>query len=178
MRIVVALVALVTLASSAYAQMQPPPLEEMKKFDFIVGDWEGTGWMAFGPNQREDSRVVEHAEYKLDGAVLVIEGIGRAGGPGTASERIVHNALGVVSFDRAKGDYTMRAYRADGQFIDAWIKPGEGGLTWGFDIPGMGAMRYTMRINEKGQWHEIGEMSRDSGATWNQFFEMTLDKKM
>ena len=72
----------------------------------------------------------------------------------------------------------MRAYRADGQFIDAWIKPGEGGLTWSFDIPGMGTMRYTMRINEKGQWHEIGEMSRDSGTTWNQFFEMTLDKKM
>jgi hypothetical protein len=178
MRIAAALIAFMTIASAAHAQMQPPPLEEMKKFEFLAGDWEGTGWMAFGPGQRQESRVEEHAEYKLGGAVLVLEGVGCTGEPGTGSERIVHNAFGVVSYDRHKGDYTMRAYRGDGQFVDAWIKPGDNGLTWGFDVPGMGAMRYTLVINEKGQWHEVGEMSRDSGANWNQFFEMTLDKKM
>jgi hypothetical protein len=128
--------------------------------------------MAFGPGQHQDSHVVEHAEYKLGGAVLVLEGVGRAGESG----RVVHNAFGIISYDRRKGDYTMRAYRADGQYVDAWIKPDGNGLTWGFDIPGMGSMRYTMTINAQGQWHEIGEMSRDKGATWNQFFEMTLDK--
>jgi hypothetical protein len=176
MRVTVALFAVLMCVSVAHAQMQAPPLEEMKKFEFLVGDWEGTGWMGFDPEQREDSRVTERAGYKLGGAVLVIEGIGRAGEPGTDSERVVHNALGIVSFDRDRGDYTMRAYRADGQYVDAWIKPDDDGLTWGFDIPGVGSMRYTMTINAQGQWHEIGEVSRDEGATWNQFFEMTLDK--
>ncbi len=31
-------------------------------------------------------------------------------------------------------------------------------------------------MNENGQWHEIGESSRDNRETWFHFFEMTLNK--
>jgi hypothetical protein len=36
-------------------------------------------------------------------------------------------------------------------------------------------MRYIIYLNDKGQWHETGEMKREND--WFQFFEMTLDKK-
>ena len=38
-----------------------------------------------------------------------------------------------------------------------------------------GVRRFIIGINQKGQWHEIGEFSRD-GENWYQFFEMSLDK--
>ena len=37
--------------------------------------------------------------------------------------------------------------------------------------------RYTVRLNEKGQWHEVGESSRDGGKSWRRFFEMTLTRQ-
>jgi hypothetical protein len=36
-------------------------------------------------------------------------------------------------------------------------------------------MRFTVRLNEKGQWFEVGEFSRD-GKAWQKFFEMTLER--
>ena len=36
-------------------------------------------------------------------------------------------------------------------------------------------MRYTIKLNQKGQWYETGEMSMN-GQAGQQFFEMTLDK--
>jgi hypothetical protein len=71
----------------------------------------------------------------------------------------------------------MRAYRADGQRVDADVKVAPNEMVWGFDDPRIGRIRYTMRLNEKGQWHEVGEVSRDAGQSWFQFFEMTLDRK-
>jgi len=38
-------------------------------------------------------------------------------------------------------------------------------------------MRYTMVLNEKGDWFEIGEMSQDR-QTWRKFFEMSLQKTL
>jgi hypothetical protein len=70
----------------------------------------------------------------------------------------------------------MRAYRSDGHYVDVDITVGENGLVWQFEVPEMGKVRYTIRINERGQWVEYGEMSRDDGAHWHQFFTMTLDR--
>ena len=36
-------------------------------------------------------------------------------------------------------------------------------------------MRFTLHLNDKNQWVEIGEFSRD-GNQWMKFMEMTLDK--
>jgi hypothetical protein len=41
--------------------------------------------------------------------------------------------------------------------------------------PGM-RIRYTIRLDDKGRWFEIGERSTD-GATWTKFFEMTLARE-
>jgi hypothetical protein len=162
-------------ACSAFAQPQGPrpPLDEMKKLDFLVGQWEGTGQMQLGPGAREEARVTEIVQPKLGGAILLIEGIGRTGD----DDRIVHHALGVISFDAQAKQYRMRAYRADGRFVDPKIDVGDRKIVWSFDDPRAGSIRYTITINDNGQWQEIGERSGDGGQTWNPFFEMTLDKK-
>ncbi len=49
-------------------------------------------------------------------------------------------------------------------------------IVWGFTDARAGDIRFTIQLSEKGQWLELGELSRDTGKTWIQFFEMTLDK--
>jgi hypothetical protein len=36
-------------------------------------------------------------------------------------------------------------------------------------------MRYTITLNDRGQWFEIGEISCD-GKEWSKVFEMTLER--
>ena len=47
---------------------------EMKKLDWLVGQWKGAGWMQMGPQGRKEFTITETVEAKLDGLVLVIEG--------------------------------------------------------------------------------------------------------
>jgi hypothetical protein len=49
-------------------------------------------------------------------------------------------------------------------------------LEWGLQISERGRIRYTIELNEKGQWFEVGEMTQD-GQKWNKFFEMTLQRQ-
>lgn len=49
----------------------------------------------------------------------------------------------------------------------------EGGFQWAFQGPQGISIRYTVKLTEKGEWFERGEMSQD-GKSWRQFHEMTL----
>ena len=48
-------------------------------------------------------------------------------------------------------------------------------MRWWLETP-RGKLKYTIEINEKGEWYEKGEfeMGKDN---WFQIFEMTLTKK-
>ena len=176
-RVVILIVSSVVLASQLRAQVGAPPIEQMKKLAILHGRWEGTGTMSRGPGTEQSARVVETVQPKLGGAILLIEGVGRTGAPAGADEKIVHHALGVISFDPDTNQYRMRAYRSDGRFVDPTITVEDKRIIWSFNDPRAGTVRYTITINEKGQWHELGEMSRDGGKTFSQFFELILHRK-
>lgn len=148
--------------------------EEMKKLDWLVGQWKGEGWVEVGPGQRRTSTVTETVQSKLDGSVLLVEGIGKAKLPGRDEEVIVHHALGTLAYDEPAKLYRMRAYRA-GHYVDAEAKLTEGGLEWGFPDPRGGRVRFIIKLDEKGRWSETGEVSQD-GKTWRKFMEMTLER--
>ena len=172
MRIIVALLLLLPIMLSA----QMPVLsqsEEMKKLDFLVGRWQGEGWIMLGPGQRRTFRQTESVQPKAGGTVLLIEGMGRS--KDAANEgATIHSAFAVVSYDRGAKVFRWRAYRADGNSIDTEAKVSENMLVWGFrDL--RGETRFTTKLNEKGQWFEVGEFSRD-GKTWQKFLEMILDR--
>ncbi len=73
----------------------------------------------------------EEAQYKLDGLILEIEGVGRT----TADNKPVLQALGIISFDDETGTYHMRAFN-DGRFLETDVKLLEDGksLAWGFAL--------------------------------------------
>lgn len=145
-----------TVDSSALQQLRP-----------LIGSWEGTGWQMTAAGQRSESRVTERAELRLGGAAILVEGEGRT------DEKVVHSALGVILYDAPSASHRMRAFRADGHMVDAVLEVGDRTFRWGFDDPRAGRIRFTARFTSE-VWEEIGEVSRDGGATWQQFMGMTL----
>jgi hypothetical protein len=162
------------LAISAQAQAHAPTptaqLEAMKKLNFLVGEWRGDGW-ATVEQKREAAKQTETVQFKVGGVALLVEGLGRS----TAdNNRIVHNALAVLSYDVQKQSYRVSTYQASGVTIEAVATVGDNTLEWGFKTD-RGTVRFTIKLTEKGEWNEVGDFSPD-GKSWYKFMEMTLQK--
>lgn len=151
--------------------------EKMTAFASWAGIWEGEGSMQMGPGSGKKTSVREAIEFKLDGTILVVEGVGKNIDATSKQESVVHHAFGILSYDVASQEYKFKSYILDGKSADAWFKViSENNFSWGFDVPN-GKIRYTITIDGgKKTWNEIGEFSRD-GNQWLKFFEMNLNKK-
>ena len=127
----------------------------MKQLEFLVGTWEGSSRVLRGPGTSLDMDQTERAEYRLDGLVLLIEGIGRDRKNGAP----MLQALGIVSYDDEHESYCMRAFN-DGRFLETQVRLLETDrtLTWGFTV---GEFRTTsvLRVSEDGDWTERTELT-------------------
>ena len=130
----------------------------MKKLGFLAGKWVGEARLLRGPGEPLVLVQTEEAQFKLDGLILEIEGIGRT----KSDSKPILQALGIISFDDETGAYHMRAFN-DGRFLETDVKLHEDGkgLTWGFAL---GPVRTSsvLRINEKGEWTELAEITIDT----------------
>jgi hypothetical protein len=142
----------------------------MQKLAFLVGEWEGNASIAMGPGPRQMVAQTERIQFKHDGTLLLIEGQGRSAQNG----QIVHDALAVVSFDPATGQYKFRSFVAVGRFAETTATVSGYTMVWGLNF-GQMKVRYTITV-ENGVWREIGERSGDE-KTWTPFFEMTVKRK-
>jgi hypothetical protein len=126
---------------------QNPNLEAqrnaMERLDFLVGEWSGQATVARGPGVFVELSQTEKAQFKLDGLVLMIEGIGRTKTDG----QLVVQALGLISFDDVSGSYRMRAYN-DGRWLETEVTLLEDGkgMSWGFSL-GEISTKSVLRIN-------------------------------
>jgi hypothetical protein len=127
----------------------------MRKLSFLAGKWSGEARMLRGSSEPIEMKQTEEAEYKLDGLILTIEGIGRR----KSGDKPVLQAFGVISYDDESGSYRMRAFN-DGRFLETDLKLADDGkgATWGFTF---GAIKTfsTLRINDKGEWTEQAEIT-------------------
>lgn len=151
--------------------------EKMNAFSFWAGNWQGEGFIQMGPGPSKHSFVDEHLEFKLDGTVLLIEGIGKSIDGQTNESKVVHHALAILSFDQNTDQYKMNSYLKDGRSTEAWVNIiEENKYEWGFDVPN-GKIKYSITIDPaKKTWNEVGAFSNDNGSTWMKFFEMNLKK--
>lgn len=162
-------------ASPAFAQQhQGPDLAAqraaMERIAGMAGDWQGEAAVTFPATRTVYQR--EHIERDMNGLLLVIHGNGyatpdRAGAP-------IFNAFGVISYDDARQIYEFRVYNdgraatATARFLD------DGRLQWTMDFSPV-IIRYTITLGAN-TWNEVGEMSRDNGATWARTIEMNLTR--
>ena len=86
---------------------------------------------------------------------------------------IIKVALTELSFDEKDHKYRWQSWRVPGGYFNEH-EPAvtENGFSWSIETP-RGVMKYTLRLTENGEWHEIGEYSRD-GEQWQKFFNMLL----
>jgi hypothetical protein len=127
----------------------------MQKLNFLAGEWSGEACIFPGTGGPVELLQTERAEYKLDGLLLLIEGIGRS----KANGKITLQALGIVSYDDEAGTYHMRAYN-DGRYLETEVKLGDDGkeLNWGFALGEIGTSS-VLRLSEHGQWTELHEIT-------------------
>jgi hypothetical protein len=149
--------------------------DEMRKLEFLVGDWKGEAQVLSGPGKGEHAVQAETVRWKLGGKALLVEGIGRKKLEGGATGEIVHDAMGVVWYDEAAKQLRFDAWTAARGHVDAWFQAGENSAQWGFDLPEGGKIRFTISLTDKGEWHEVGEYSPD-GNRWFKTIDMRLTK--
>ena len=165
------------LPAPMFAQM--PNIAEqrqaMKKLERWIGTWQGSGWIEYAPGKRMTFTITESIQSRLGGLALLVEGLGKGKRPGEQEEAIIHEALATVSYDEREKKYRFVTHTEKGHFAIPEIKVTETGWEWGLQFPQGGGFRYTLKISDKGEWHEKGERSQD-GKTWTQFHEMTLKR--
>jgi len=127
----------------------------MAKLGFLIGKWSGEARIFRGSGEPLDLTQTEEVQYKLEGLILMIEGVGRSKSDGKPALQ----ALGIISYNDEAGTYRMRAYN-DGRYLETEVKLSETGkgLTWGFAV-GEIKTNSVLRINEKGEWTELAEIT-------------------
>ena len=175
-RLIVVSLLLVCTARAGMSQQLPPEMmqaakDEMAAFSWMAGTWTGESWIVMGPGEPETASVLEHAEFRLNDTLFLIEGRGEHDG------EVVHSALATIVYSPMERRFIMRAHRVGGMHVDADIQVSDDKIIWGFEDPRAGQIRYTIQQSSTGEWIESGEMSRDGGQTWFEFFGMTLTRK-
>jgi len=167
-------VVLSTPSALARAQEAAPASEAIQQLQWMLGRWSGEGTFS----GRDGQRVVLQSEEirgAMGGAVIVVEGTGRAKLPDGSAGDVVFRAFGVLSAGEGGNGLQFVAWQgghvqqAHAEIVDATT------LTWGFDTPG-GTVRYTVRRPEPDVWQETGEILMGEGQPWRPFFEMTLHR--
>ncbi|MEP0712553.1 MAG: hypothetical protein ABJC55_11560, partial [Algoriphagus sp.] len=138
--------------------------EKALKLNFLVGEWKGSGWIIGQDMIKRTFDQTETVQFKLDSTALLIEGKGQS------NEKIVQEALAIITYKGESNQYDFQSFLPSGQKGLYKSELTEGALYW---YP-TNFIRYTIRVNEQGQWYEIGEINKI--GNWYPFFEMTLDK--
>lgn len=146
--------------------------QAIQKLEFLIGKWAGEAHLLHGPTESVELLQTEEAHYKLDGLIVVIEGIGRT----RAGSQPLLQAFGIISFDDERGTYHLRAFN-DGRFLESQVKllaKGQG-MTWGFTL-GEVRTNSVLRINDRGEWTEFAEISIGSQPP-KKLLELTVRKQ-
>jgi hypothetical protein len=141
----------------------------MQKLAFLIGKWTGEACILQGLGQSLDLHQTEEVQYKLDGLILLIEGVGRS----KSDNQLALQALGIITFDDESATYCMRAFN-DGRFLESEVKllDEPNAITWGFTL-GPFKTHSVLRINGRGEWTELAELTVASGPP-KKLLELTV----
>jgi hypothetical protein len=128
--------------------------EAMEKLDFLIGKWIGEAHLLRGATEFVKLIQTERTQFKLDGLILTIEGVGKT----ISGDQTLLQAFGIISYDDETATYSLRAFN-DGRFLETEVKllEHEKRLTWGFAL-GEIKTKSVLRINERGEWTEVAEI--------------------
>jgi len=175
MRRLSALLLAIAAPAAALAQpahnAAPAPANRMAPFQWLVGEWRGSGWTLLPNGSRHTFDSRETVSLKLSGNALLVEGVHHESGQ---PERIVHDAIGMLTWDNRANGYRFRTALASGMSGDFPVEPTANGFNWRIDTPG-GQIVYEIRYQD-GEWIERGRRIGTDGRAVD-FFEMRLRRQ-
>lgn len=172
----VLLFCVVLIATTALqAQMGPrEPAPELKKLDFLAGDWTAEGTMTMNPGSPATKwTMTTHADWMEGNFFLVEHSDGDLGPMGKIKE------LAVMGYDPDKKVYTYHAFNNMGEAENATGTVDGDTWTWTSDehMNGMTYKgRYTMTVASPTSYTMKFELSQD-GAKWMTGMEGKATKK-
>ena len=149
--------------------------DDLKKLHYLEGLWKGEAWIINRNSEKQYVIQTEKVELKQAGRVITIDGTGIDRESLQSKPKVIHDAFAMIYFDKGEQKIKMMAFNQEKRILTEPVISADSSLVWGFAIPNMGKVRYTIRLNEQGQWFEIGEFSQDD-VQWFQNFEMTLNR--
>jgi len=159
-------------ASQMFAQDAKVNRENLRKLDFMAGNWKGEATI----QQRGGApiKVVqeEKIEWRLDSLVLTVEGTGKD----LLTKKVNFHAFAVIAYNQQTKQLGMKSFTLEGRQMDAYFNVvADNQYMWGFDVP-TGKIKYSITISPQAKtWYEKGEFSPD-GTQWFPFMEMNLTK--
>jgi hypothetical protein len=163
------------LVGVVQAQMGPPgPAPELKKLDFMSGDWSAEGTMNPGPGMPGGKfSETSHAEWMQGNYFLVEHSDGDFGPMGKMKE------LAILGYDADKKVYTYHAFNSMGEAENSTGTVDGDTWTWTADEH-MGGMtmkgRFTMKVLSPTSYTMKYELSQD-GSNWMTAMEGKATKK-
>ncbi len=158
------------LPNGLQAQTGTTNKDKMKPLSAWAGKWQGEGWSMDQSRQRTAFTVEENIQWKLDGRVIIAEGIGRNKSDG----KVGFHAVGAIYYNNEKGIYEVKSFLDDGNMTLATAEfNDQGQFLWGFDVPG-GRVQYTITLTAT-TWNEKGAFVMPNGQEFP-IMEMNLTK--
>jgi hypothetical protein len=159
-------------AASLYAQMEmPPPAPELKKLDFLTGDWSAQGTTTQGAASKWTMST--RAEWLEGNYFLVEHSNGDLGPAGKMTE------LAVMGYDPDRKVYTYNAFSSAGMAESATGTIDGDTWTWLSDEHMNGRTfkgRFTMKVLSPTSYTMKFELSED-GTNWMTGMEGKATKK-
>jgi hypothetical protein len=161
---------LLAFCSPALAQPTSTQLRrEVARASFLVGEWEGEGWVKYAPDgERREARVAAEGRPTLAGVALAWKSVARAADGGVVSDDDF-----TLRFRRDSAAFRVSVHVPGHPVADGWARVAECELSWGFQMPAAGAgdhFRFTVRVDAENRLTEVGERSPDGGRTWWQYY--------
>ena len=144
-------------------------------FRDLTGEWSGEAWIIMGPQGKQTLTQREWVAPAAGGIVITVRGLGTERMP-DGTDAVRHDAFAIIHLDHDGKTPLMRAFTANGNWMDMDLTILPAGYDWKMNDPRTGEVRYEMRFDDQGRWVEKGYATRDGGTTWFQFFEMTLSR--
>ena len=166
----------VIAAGCIQAQMAPPPpAPELKKLDFMLGNWTADGTMTPGPPGTPTSKWTMNTSAEwMDGNYFLVEHSDMDLGPMGKGKEIAF-----LGYDRDRKVYTYRAFNSMGEAEDSTGTVDGDTWTWTSDEH-MGGMtmkgRFTMKVLSPTSYTMKFELSQD-GTNWMTGMEGKATKK-
>jgi len=171
MRLILTVLILMTSSLAFAQQVNPLPIvrQKMEALKWLSGKWHGTAYLnGRNGNRQEVSHNLEFSD-KLNSTVFFINE------SAVLVQDTIFQNIGFLGYNVQQSQYNLQAFTNSGVQMDAYVEVLDNKMIWRFHAGGH-IYKYTANLDDKGQWHQIGEVSADEGKKWEPFFESILNR--